>query len=333
LRVLECDFGNESAPSVFVDVAIFKLTCNGRLEISKSSLSYCEFEWKGFIEINGGIFILKETIFSNIKLTYKSLITTMMNTSCGNFDILIEECKFSNIELISGNGSVIYSEINNGDKLRIISIIFSFLFFIYFIFIFIFIFILDSTFVNCNLSGNSVLVGGAIFINQEGGSFSLIDESSFGISTFSSCGISNSVHRSLGGGLYIRNYGGEAFIGGSTLSFTDCFATNGTEIFIECDNLETAIENRIFFDFDYDKTSNDFIVGTSYNNLYSLTPIYLYDCYIKNNTIKKEGNSCLLTCSLGCPPSTAKGILLERFLIYHYKIILIIYLFYFYFFF
>jgi hypothetical protein len=98
-------------------------------------------------------------------------------------------------------------------------------------------------------------------------------------------------------------------IGGLSLSFTDCFAKNGTEIFIECDNLESCISNRIILDFDYNKTSNDSIIGTSNNNLYSFTPIHVYDCYIKNNKIKKEGNSCLLTCSLECPSSTINSIL------------------------
>jgi hypothetical protein len=131
LRVLECDFGNTSPPSVLMNCTFFKLTTNGRLEIWKSSLGYSEYEWNGFVEISGGILVLEESRFSNIELKSKSLIR--MNSG----DILIEKCEFSDIELINGNGSVIYSEINNGNVVKIISILFLFSFlFCDFIFVF-----------------------------------------------------------------------------------------------------------------------------------------------------------------------------------------------------
>jgi hypothetical protein len=120
-----------------INVVIFKLTSNGKLEISKFSLEYCEFDSNGFIEMNGGILMMKESKFSNIKLKIKSLIKIngVVDTNC---DALIEKCEFSDIELVNGNGSVIYSEINNGNEMKIKGIIFFFfLFHFYFHFYFV----------------------------------------------------------------------------------------------------------------------------------------------------------------------------------------------------
>jgi hypothetical protein len=103
-------------------------------------------------------------------------------------------------------------------------------------------------------------------------------------------------------------------IGGPKLPFENCFATNGTDIFIDSNDLESSIsDGNMVIDFEYDIASNDSLVGTSKNNLFSITPIHLYSCYIEDQKIKKEGNSCssTLTCSLECPSGTMIGIMNE----------------------
>jgi hypothetical protein len=157
------------------------------------------------------------------------------------------------------------------------------------------------------------MMGGVIYVIQNNGLFSLSDSrSSSGSTTFYECGISSV--QGLGGVLYIRNYGGTCLIGGSDLSFSNCFATNGTEIFIDSNNLEESIKNgNVVIDFDYDTTNDESIIGTSNNNLFSLTPIHAYDCFIKNGKAEKEGNSCLLSCSLECPISTIEGIIITLY--------------------
>jgi hypothetical protein len=154
------------------------------------------------------------------------------------------------------------------------------------------------------------MMGGVIYVVQNDGLFSLSDSrSSSGSATFDQCGVSSV--RGLGGALYIVNYGGDSIIGGSDLSFSNCFATNGTEIFIDTNNIEESIKDgKLMIDFDYDTVSNKSIIGISKSDLFSMTPIRLYDCLIKNEKVKKEGNSCLLTCSFECPSSTVAGIMI-----------------------
>jgi hypothetical protein len=294
LRILDVDVGGTSQAVTNIDVVLFEVVVGGRLEIIGLSLNYAEFE-SGVISIDD-IFIMKDSLFDNIQLESTSLIWMTGG------DVLIERCTFSDITLTSGNGSVINANIIAGDKLMIIGM--SYYFFIFFIFFF----ILDTTFAACVISRSTFSGGGAIYIDQSGGSFWLIDSRESGEATFDSCGVSLS--GGVGGALFLHNYGGDVWIGGSGLSFSGCFASNGTELFVNANNLESAIKERIFVDFDYN-TSNDAVIGMSNNNLFSLTPIYLYDCFIKEKRIEKQGNSCPVVCgAVLCPESTTLGLYL-----------------------
>jgi hypothetical protein len=160
-------------------------------------------------------------------------------------------------------------------------------------------------------------VGGAIYVNQSGGTFSLIDSRESGGATFDWCGVI--FQGGVGGAMFLRNFGGDFWIGGRSFSFSECFSSNGTELFVEADNLESAIKERIILDFDYD-ISNDGIIGMSNHNLFSLTPIYLYNCFIKQKRIERQGNSCPLVCSaIECPESTILGIYL-----FSYNLVIIV---------
>jgi hypothetical protein len=152
------------------------------------------------------------------------------------------------------------------------------------------------------------LRGGALYVDQHGGSFALIDNGNSDDVTFDTCGVTSP--RSLGGGLYLRyraGLNGEARIGGSRFSFSNCFSTNGTQIFIDAENLEFAIRNTFILDFDYNDAEKNRFIGMSNDNYYSFTSLYEYDCLIQNRIKKEKGNTCLDECSLECPSSTVVG--------------------------
>jgi hypothetical protein len=164
------------------------------------------------------------------------------------------------------------------------------------------------------VSSDKVMVaGGCIFICQSGGSFVLMDRRKSDGDTFNNCGAYGG--KGYGGGLYILNKGGNCKIGGSKLSFSNCKAKNGTKILIETEDLKTAIEERILIDFNYESSNNDDIIGISINNIYSTTPLHLYDCLIKSKMKQNEIDICSVhpTCSLSCPTSTVISIIIIIF--------------------
>jgi hypothetical protein len=150
--------------------------------------------------------------------------------------------------------------------------------------------------------GGVFVVGGCAFVSQSGGSFDCDG------GTFDDCGAFGG--NGYGGGLYILNKGGNSKIRGSEHSFSNCKANNATKILIEADNLETALEERISIDFVYDTSDNDDVVGMLINNMFSLTPLRLYDCLIKSKMKQNVIDTCsiLPTCSLSCPTNTNTAI-------------------------
>jgi hypothetical protein len=163
------------------------------------------------------------------------------------------------------------------------------------------------------------LKGNTIYVDQKGGSFSLSDvrKSDSDSTTFTSCGCGVDVSPwGIGGGLYLRNSGGNTILTGSKLSFSDCYATNGTWVFVDSDNLENVM-NRIIFNFNYDMTDYSYFVGTSKSSSLSFTSISHYECLIENKMIERKGNICPLTCSFQCPSSTVKGMILFIYLFFY----------------
>jgi hypothetical protein len=146
-----------------------------------------------------------------------------------------------------------------------------------------------------------------IYVIQNGGTFTLIDNHDSASSTFDNCGCSRNGY---GGAIYIYSDGGYFTLKGTKLSFSNCISKNGSRIFINADNLETAIKERIILDFNYDITDNTYFVGISNNNIYSQTSLYYYDCYLQNKKTQNQLEPCTIipTCSLECPTSTIKGI-------------------------
>jgi hypothetical protein len=180
----------------------------------------------------------------------------------------------------------------------------------------------DSTFSQCGVSrDDDKSKGGALYIDQSGGIFVLVDArptptNTDGV-TFDGC-VSLGV-RGYGGALYLHNTGGESVIGGVSLSFSSsCQASNGTEIFVDADNLEEALRDRITFDYEYDKTHNNYDVGMSDNNIFSITPLYLYDCYMRSRTVRR--NLCP-SCLLQCPPQHVVGIFMIIVLCFFFVIV------------
>jgi hypothetical protein len=152
-------------------------------------------------------------------------------------------------------------------------------------------------------------MGGAVHVIKNGGLFILSDERVSDKPTFDTCIVVGG--RGVGGGLYIRNFGGLLKLGGSSLSFSDVStsALFDAEIFFNADSFEEAFIDRVIIDGNSD--ISDSVVGILNDNFYSFIPFSYYFCVIENKYAEQEVKVPCVDppdCDFDCPSGSVKSL-------------------------
>jgi hypothetical protein len=151
------------------------------------------------------------------------------------------------------------------------------------------------------------LIGGAIYVIQNGGLFILSDERVSDEPTFDNCIVIGG--KGYGGGLYIRNIGGLLILGGSSLSFSDVPASTSFDgnIFINVDSFDEAFIDRVIIDSDSYITNS--VIGILKDNFYYFIPFSYYSCTINKHVEQEVKIPCVepTGCDFECPSPSLKS--------------------------